>query len=737
MDEKALALAKAIRKAETGTSSKPYQAKGASGETGAYQFMPDTWRQWSKQYLGKENAPLSVENQNKVAYSRIKELKDQGYKPAEIASMWNSGRADSYKQGKKGTNKYGASYDVPAYVAKVSSYYKQLAPRVQQPATQIEKPFRYDVPVDNKANLERATMAQVEAIKQQKQFNPLKEFTKSFVGNLMPSEVALGKTISKTFGNQSQSYANTINSLTKTQSTLMQQIKDKESRGEDSTNLKRVFNQNADQLDELQNTLKQESTIPTTGQVAGQLGGTALDTLTAGTYGKTASALKTGALGKASPSIISNLSADTKFLSKPTAKTVGAGLGIGYGYDVSQGLMDQERNPYTPGLGTALGGGIALAGRIGVSRMRPAESKFQDLVEKRAKELYKVENKYAKTRKGMEYSKDEGYSSRKRISETDVLVGAVDDTGTIRTKQKGGPIDQYKEQTIGKSEGLVMKDLEREARSIDFKKVEEKVLKTIEDAKALPAGERELAINKATKELNALRKEVDSNGMLPLTSLQREKVANYALNNYETPAEVSAYRKALARAYKELIEKNSSVDVKTTNTEIAKYLEDINRLEKLDGTKVEGGKLGKYFAQISGNIIGSAAGGIGGPAGSAFGAVVGGEAASVIKGGMMRRTFGKATGRTAPKSEILEKVKARAESPRLALPAPTTPFKKVYTSGKSINLPARMDQSYKFGNLNTTYNPSNTKNINVIPKNVAQKSLKEKGITVKKIRSKK
>jgi hypothetical protein len=126
LDPQALNLAKAIRRAETGTSTDPYNAKGASGEAGAYQFMPETWKQWSGQYLQNPNAEMSVENQNKVAYSRIKELKDQGLNPAQIASMWNSGKAEAYKEGLKGTNKQGVNYDVPAYVKKVSQHYNEL-----------------------------------------------------------------------------------------------------------------------------------------------------------------------------------------------------------------------------------------------------------------------------------------------------------------------------------------------------------------------------------------------------------------------------------------------------------------------------------------------------------------------------------------------------------------------------------------------------------------------------------
>jgi hypothetical protein len=63
-------------------------------------------------------------NQNKVAYSRIKELKDQGYHANQIASIWNSGRPDF--EGRVGTNKFGVQFDVPAYVSKVGRAYNQI-----------------------------------------------------------------------------------------------------------------------------------------------------------------------------------------------------------------------------------------------------------------------------------------------------------------------------------------------------------------------------------------------------------------------------------------------------------------------------------------------------------------------------------------------------------------------------------------------------------------------------------
>jgi len=128
LDQSVVNLAKAIRQHETGNR----QVAGASGELSSrYQFLPSTWKGWAKRYLGSSNAPLSLENENKVSYMRIKEWKDQGYNPAQIASMWNSGSPNW--EGKVGINKSGVKYDVPKYVNNVFSLYKQYKAESEQP----------------------------------------------------------------------------------------------------------------------------------------------------------------------------------------------------------------------------------------------------------------------------------------------------------------------------------------------------------------------------------------------------------------------------------------------------------------------------------------------------------------------------------------------------------------------------------------------------------------------------
>lgn len=115
-------------RAETGTSSpEAYTKRGASGEYGRYQFMPDTWKQWSAEY--GINTPLeqaSIEEQNRVAYNKVKEWKDAGLNPAQIASKWNSGDENAYKMQHVGTNAQGVAYNTPEHVRKVSQYYQEI-----------------------------------------------------------------------------------------------------------------------------------------------------------------------------------------------------------------------------------------------------------------------------------------------------------------------------------------------------------------------------------------------------------------------------------------------------------------------------------------------------------------------------------------------------------------------------------------------------------------------------------
>lgn len=311
------------------------------------------------------------------------------------------------------------------------------------------------------------------------------------------------------------------------------------------------------------------------------------------------------------------------------------------------------------------------------------------IINKRLEELNKIDSNYAQMRKASGYS-DDAVGSRKRVASTDVLSNAVDDTGTIRTKEPNGAVDQYRALTLDQAENVVKNNLERLGEKTNLREVKLRMETAVKNS-GLEGADLQVALNKIDSEINGLKLRAESNGDIPLSLLQDAKISTTKNINYFTPPEVNAYRKAIARAYKETIEKNSSLNVKEVNAELAKYLEDIAFLERLDGKKVQGGKLGKYFAQISGNIIGATAGGaVGGPIGSAIGTILGGETASRIKGSILQKSLGGQAGVTPQKSAILQSAIEKGKSPRLALPSPQKGAARVeIKSGKAINLPAR------------------------------------------------
>lgn len=119
LDPQAVTLAKSIMHVESGGN---FNAKGASGESGAAQWRPATWKDHAKEILGDPDSPMTPENQKAVLYSIIKKDKDAGLNPAQIAAKWNSGSPKNWEQ-KTGVNSMGVEYDVPSYVKKVTDQY--------------------------------------------------------------------------------------------------------------------------------------------------------------------------------------------------------------------------------------------------------------------------------------------------------------------------------------------------------------------------------------------------------------------------------------------------------------------------------------------------------------------------------------------------------------------------------------------------------------------------------------
>ncbi len=128
LNQRAQTLTKAIALQEGGGKYLPYTAHSgdvpnATQAGGRYQFMPNTWNKYAGQVLGDPNAPMTPENQNKVAYTKVSNWLQKGYTPAQVASMWNAGEG-SPNSWKPGTQQ--AVGNTPEYVRGVQKYGQQL-----------------------------------------------------------------------------------------------------------------------------------------------------------------------------------------------------------------------------------------------------------------------------------------------------------------------------------------------------------------------------------------------------------------------------------------------------------------------------------------------------------------------------------------------------------------------------------------------------------------------------------
>lgn len=125
LDTAAVNLARAIRTVESGSK---YDTTGKSGEKGAYQWMPGNFENNARKY-GLDPSDFSPVNQDKVAYHVIKEYKDRGFTPEQVAAAWNAGEQAAISgewRSRVGTNRYGVAYDTPKYVSDVVGQFQQL-----------------------------------------------------------------------------------------------------------------------------------------------------------------------------------------------------------------------------------------------------------------------------------------------------------------------------------------------------------------------------------------------------------------------------------------------------------------------------------------------------------------------------------------------------------------------------------------------------------------------------------
>lgn len=527
-----------------------------------------------------------------------------------------------------------------------------------------------------------ATASTKEAEKASSPLGFAANFGKALVSNIAPSQVGLGKTIGGILTQGGKADTALQESTAQGEDikvSLLQRIREKEARGEDAERLKQSYNRLTGDVETARGAAADLVQLPTNIQAAGQVGGTALDLLTAGTFSKAKTgAMGTGQLAKgATPAVKTAATAvgipeigaiagqkASGLLTKQGAKNIATGAGIGFASDVTlgaQGLRGEDREgvkALIPGIGTAIGAAIPLTSEIATS-IKNFKTGDARIAAKRVQALDDLQSKNKQVDTIFKASERKGVDAKKVLSETNLLNGAVDTDGRISADSALANFDEF----IKPFEGQVRKSLEEEGRTLPVNQVVNDAREFI-DASRLAAPQKAELQREIARSLEAFS-QFDGNNV-PLASIHDTKVFLGQNNNYLNPAKDIVDKEA-ARFLKELVENNSVVmDVKSYNTELSHLYAVRDVLTKLDRKVVSGGRLGKYFASTVGAMAGGSAGG-------PLGAIIGAEAGAKAKGGIMSRAFGGNIGKAPAPSKKLLQSQSPLKTGKAAIPEVVLP----------------------------------------------------------------
>lgn len=313
LDPDVVNLTKAIRQQESGGD---FARKGASGEYGAYQYMPGTWKAYAGEVLGDASAPMDKINQNKVAYNKIKQWKDAGYNVGQIASMWNAGpgKPNAYKEGYAGTNSQGVKYDTPGYAKAVATYYHQFKGETAAPE-------------DSSATIDNTDAPQSK--------NLLQKVGDFFTGSTQKFGKTAGEAFASGVNTDLQEEETNINK--NVLQNIFDAIKKKKALGLDTTRLEHAYKLNSESIP-VKEDFSGDVSNKSNEQILGEAAGTLLEATSGGIIG-----------GGVKNATAKGVSLGTKLLK-------GAGIGAAYGAasGVASGLENDES-----------AGGVAKSGAIG------------------------------------------------------------------------------------------------------------------------------------------------------------------------------------------------------------------------------------------------------------------------------------------------------------------------------------------------------------------------------------
>lgn len=544
--------------------------------------------------------------------------------------------------------KYGASP-----VAASSSPVKMT--RAEYEAKYNSKPaqFKYEAvqSPENRAakisNLQsEARQADAEAKKANSLGGKIGAFGGAFVKNIAGSEVGLGQTLGQSLASgkveKQLSEANKLTADTKV--ALIKRIRENKALGKDTTRLEQAYNSTYGEkapIASFTNILP--ATQKTNLQALGELGGTALDVLTAGTYSKAKTGLMT--TGRLAPKSSNTLAKTATALGVPElgqiAKQIASGLftkkglgnaatgaGLGYANDVSmglQGLRGEDRtggNSLIPGLVTAIGITIPVASELNQTR----KNIFSPSKEKVDNAVNELENKYTEWSTGTKPGKKLVNNANKKTemlnksgTEGRTPMRVLAEDGVVPTTN-GVKFDTFNQAEEYRKSTAPLREANKAALQeagistipTDINTLEQRALQEARTPTNINSGRYDKMASEIRREFQLLRKNYPD-GKISLGLQDDIKSArwdnvfkNKGLIDSDVLKKDSEY--AIAKAFQKNIEEVASqaghTEVAQLNREIGDKLEASKFLESLDGKVLKGGRVGKYVGTLIGSSLG-------------------------------------------------------------------------------------------------------------------------------------
>ncbi len=346
LDQNAVNLTKAIGLKEGGGKFLYDNHSGDAGTSkGAYQWQPGNFENAAKQY-GLDPNDFSAKNQNRVAYLQVKSRLDAGLKPWEVASEWNSGSKDNWKDHSGDTiiNGQKIHYDTPAYVQGVKDYYSKLSGggTATSDATTTPTPEATQSPApqpDNRTPYQKAMGIGETPEQRDNNLKNIGNVTEKVTGlfGMNPLLKGTGQAIANAMGTQDDVIKANKDSV-ELQTKLLDQIKTFKKAGKDTSRLEAALKDITTQI--------------------GDVGGQVEDIGTQGITNKEVVGSAVSTAATFIPGVGKGASLLTKVL---------AGGATGYAFDVGSNLQNKDKTlgqDFTPGLGTAVGAVLPFAGYL-------------------------------------------------------------------------------------------------------------------------------------------------------------------------------------------------------------------------------------------------------------------------------------------------------------------------------------------------------------------------------------